>query len=247
MRFDYQSGIFDLGRHRGTPIYLHISFFFAAVILTFPYWHRPHINSLIIAVLVAAVLFGSILVHELAHAEVARRYRIPAARIDINLYGGLVQFRREPWTTKQDALITLAGPLSNIALGAIAFAILWLIQHSGLTAVEESVSRYTPPSITERVLQATAFINFGLGIVNLFPGVPLDGGRLVYLFVENRWGSRAAIRTVGALGLVFASLGVFIFIGSALSGFPIWAPPEFKINWEAFNVRRSPSWYAYAV
>src|ERR1700754_264330 len=106
--FSFNSDTIDLGRWRGVPVYLHFGFLFTAAVLTFPFWSRPHVTSLITAVVVAAVLFGSILMHELAHAEAARRYRIVSDRIDINLYGGLVQFRHAPWSLKQDVIITLA-------------------------------------------------------------------------------------------------------------------------------------------
>lgn len=56
-----------------------------------------------------AIIFASILLYELAHLEMARRYRVPAQRIDIDMLGGLVQFWHLPHTRRQDFAITLAG------------------------------------------------------------------------------------------------------------------------------------------
>ena len=55
-----------------------------------------------------------------------------------------------------------------------------------------------------QLLRATVYVNIGLGVVNLLPGIPLDGGRIVYLLVEQRWHSRTALLTVSSLGLFFA-------------------------------------------
>ena len=63
-------------------------------------------------------------------------------------------------------------------------------------------------------------------MVNLIPAFPLDGGKLVHLVVEERWGPRNATLIVGGLGLVFACVSTLVLIGSAISGFPIWAPPD---------------------
>ena len=85
-------------------------------------------------------------------------------------------------------------------------------------------------------------------VVNLIPAFPLDGGKLVHLVVEERWGPRNATLIVGGLGLVFACVSTLVLIGSAISGFPIWAPPEFNINWRAFQAARHGrgGWDMYA-
>jgi len=73
-------------------------------------------------------------------------------------------------------------------------------------------------------------------VVNLIPAFPLDGGKLVYLVIDRRWGPRVAALIVSALGLAFACASTFVFI--RLAGYPIWAPPAFATNWRAFQSAR---------
>ena len=98
------------------------------------------------------------------------------------------------------------------------------------------------------LLRAAVYVNLGLGGVNLLPGIPLDGGRIVYLLVEQRWHSRTALLTVSSLGLFFATVNIFLLIGTIIAGFPIWAPPTFAANWEAFKAARKgrANWDAVA-
>jgi Zn-dependent protease len=188
-----------------------------------------------------AIVFGSILMHEIAHAAVAWRFGVLADRIDINMFGGLVHFRFLPRTRAQDLAITLAGPLSNLALGLAALAVVLVIPPPApefITVGNQTIPRYVAPGIAQRLLWATAYLNLGLCVVNLIPAFPLDGGKLLHLVVEERWGPNLATLLVSGLGLVFACVSTFMLIGTLLAGFPVWAPPEFGINWRAFQAAR---------
>jgi Zn-dependent protease len=92
IRFSIQDGTVEVAQYQKTLIYLHATFFITAAILAWPFWHTFSLRGLALAVLFIAIIFASILLHELAHLEVARRYRVPARRIDIHMLGGLVQF-----------------------------------------------------------------------------------------------------------------------------------------------------------
>jgi Zn-dependent protease len=72
----------------------------------------------------------------------------------------------------------------------------------------------------------------------LIPAFPLDGGKLVYLVIDKRWGSRVAALIVSALGMAFAGASTLAFFVSMLAGYPIWAPPGFVTNWRAFQSAR---------
>jgi membrane-associated protease RseP (regulator of RpoE activity) len=98
------------------------------------------------------------------------------------------------------------------------------------------------------ILRATAYLNLGLCAVNMLPGIPLDGGKLLYLLVERRFNARTALLTVSSLGVVFAAMTGLLFIGTLLAGCPIWAPPMLRTNWEAFQAARRgrSSWNAVA-
>ena len=243
IRFSYDTGTFEVGRYRGAPIHLSAMFFISALALSFPFWRAVNVRGLVLTVTFIAVFFASILVHELAHAYMAMRYRVRVERIDINMLGGLVHFRGLPHTMRQDFLITAAGPLSNLAVGVVAFMLLLPVMplvHSDPTFGSRAVADYvSQPSMLALVLRATAYLNIGLFAVNLLPGVPLDGGKLVYLLVEERWNRRIALLTVSSLGMVFAVVTGFVMLASLLLGCPIWAPPAFRTNLEAFNAARA--------
>ena len=99
------------------------------------------------------VVFGSILLHELAHAAVGTRCRIPIARIDINWYGGLVHFSR-PYTMGQGWAIAIAGPLANLALAFAAILLLAVLPFPEPTLVYDSA--VPRAAILERLLRASA-------------------------------------------------------------------------------------------
>jgi Zn-dependent protease len=240
--FDMGTGAVEVGRYRGAPVMLSPTFFITAVVLAVPFLRMFSLRGLLLAGFFIAMFFLSILIHELAHAVVATSYRVPVARIEINMAGGLVQFRGWPRTMQQDLLITLAGPISNLALGLVALALLMLVPAATPDTIapdgrflREAVAQ---SSMIAQLLRATAYLNIGLCVVNLLPGIPLDGGKIVYLLVEQRWHSRTALLTVSSLGLFFATVNTFLLIGTIIAGFPIWAPPTFGANWEAFKAAR---------
>jgi Zn-dependent protease len=242
MQFSFDTGRFEVGRYRGAPANLSPTFFITAVVLAIPFLRMVSLRGLVLAGFFIAMFFLSILIHELAHAVMATRYRVQVARIEINMAGGLVHFRGWPRTMQQDLLITLAGPISNLALGLAALALLTLVPAAtpGTLVLDGKLvtAPFTQPSMISQLLWATVYVNIGLGVVNLLPGIPLDGGKIVYLLVEQRWHSRTALLTVSSLGLFFATVNTFLLIGTIIAGCPIWAPPTFSANWEAFQAAR---------
>ena len=242
MRFSYDTGTFEIGRYRGAPIHLCPTFLITAAALSFPFWRAIDLRGLELASIFVAIFFASILIHELAHAVIATRYRVRVERIDINMGGGVVQFRGWPHTMRQEFVITLAGPLSNLALGLAAIALLMQLPapDPGMIVIDGRLvpERFPQFGMLEQLPRATAYLNVGLCVVNLLPGIPLDGGKLVYLLVERRWNTRTALLTVSSLGMVFACINGFLLIGTILAGCPVWAPPAFSTNWEAFKAAR---------
>ena len=248
MNFSYDTGVLSLGRILGVPVYVHGSFILLALGMSYGFWRHGHF---VLAAIFIAMLFLSILIHELAHAVVARRYRAVVNRIDIYFLGGLVEFWGHRRSVAQDCAISLAGPLSNLMLGLVAAGLLMLIPGNvpephivgGLT-----IPAHVPPSMLERALYATAYINIALCVVNLIPAFPLDGGRVVYLLVEQRWGRTFATLLVSSAGLFFASVSLLVLFGTLIAGFPVWSPPMFGENWRAFQAARrgQGGWHAYA-
>lgn len=181
-----------LGRIGGVDVHLDRSWFVIAVITVALYgpilWRLyPELGwiNLVIAFAFAVGLAFSVLVHEVAHAFVGRAAGWPVGRIVLTLMGGHTTFgavRASPGST---ALVSLVGPIANIGLAGIGTALMLLApaQNAG-------------PGWA--LLQLLVFANWILGLFNLLPGLPLDGGRVVEALVWRLTGSESRGTTVAA-------------------------------------------------
>jgi Zn-dependent protease/CBS domain-containing protein len=160
----------------------------------------------------AALLFlASLLAHELAHAVVARRAGLRVEGITFWLFGGVARLAGDAPTAGTDLRIAAVGPLVSLALGGLFGA-----ATAGLRAVDA-------PAITAGATRWLALINVSLGLFNLLPGAPLDGGRVLRAVVWWRTGdryraTRTAARAGRLLGMVLIGLGVLQFLTGGLGG-----------------------------
>jgi Zn-dependent protease len=191
------NGSLTLGRFRGIPIHIHWSVILLGVLFG---------NSLagefgaVAASITLVVFLGSILAHELAHALVARRYGVGTESIQLWALGGVARLTRESPTPRAEAMIAAAGPLTSLGLGAAAIGSAFALDAVG--------TQGTP-------IQALAWlgiINVILGVFNLLPGAPLDGGRIVRAWRWKRHGdryraSREAADAGKAIGWSIAGIG----------------------------------------
>jgi Zn-dependent protease len=128
-----------------------------------------------VAGLLATLLFfGSILVHELAHALMARRAGMHTPEITLFIFGGVARLAAEARDARTEFRIAIVGPLTSFAL-ALLF---W-----GLNQALET----DEPSLLGAVLSYLTWINVAVGIFNLIPGFPLDGGRVLRAFLATVW------------------------------------------------------------
>ncbi|HEX8370147.1 MAG TPA: site-2 protease family protein [Pyrinomonadaceae bacterium] len=128
---------------------------------------------LVLAFISTLVFFASILFHELAHAFTARREGVEVLEIVLHPFGGLARFRREPETPRAEFRIAIAGPFASFLLALAFLLLLWL-------SLSLQTDILTPP------LTMLFFGNMLLAIFNLFPGYPLDGGRVLRAFLWRR-------------------------------------------------------------
>lgn len=154
----------------------------------------------------AAALFGSIVLHELSHALVARRYGVSSRGITLVMLGGRAEVEGELPTPRAEALMAAAGPGANLLIAGLAVAL-----------VEFGRGEW-PPAIVG-VLGFTATANLLLAAVNALPVYPLDGGRVVravlWLITGTLSGAtRIAARLGSGIGIALAVAGV----GAALRG-----------------------------
>jgi Zn-dependent protease len=147
----------------------------------------------IMGVATAMLIFASVLVHELAHSLVALKRGVRVTSIRLLFFGGLSQVASEPRTGRDEFLIALAGPATNIVLGTAFFAIYFYLTFAGLK---------TPST---GIVEVLAFANILVGLFNLVPGLPLDGGRLLRAILWDHWNDvDRATKVVSRLGSAFA-------------------------------------------
>ncbi len=196
-----------LFRLLGIPVYLDFSFLLVLPLLSFLIAHNlplylelfglPQEEGLLearflLGLAAALGLFLSVLLHELGHALAARRFGVETKRITLWLLGGVAQLERIPREPKKELLIALAGPLVSFAL-ALLFRL--LRQEAGALGF---LTHYL------------ALVNLVLGLFNLLPALPLDGGRVYRALLALRHPyARATQKALGVSQAVAFALGLF--------------------------------------
>jgi Zn-dependent protease/CBS domain-containing protein len=164
----------------------------------------------------ALVFLASLLAHELAHSLVAQRRGVRVEGITLWLFGGVSRFSSDTSSPGAQALITFVGPLTSLVLGVLFF----------LAAA--AVGGGAHPGLVPATLNWLGYINIVLGVFNLIPAFPLDGGRLLQSLIWLRSGDRQRATSIAArIGMVFAyllialGLASFLFAGNLVGG--IWS------------------------
>jgi Zn-dependent protease/predicted transcriptional regulator len=209
-----------VGRIFGIDIVINLSWLF---IFAFVAWTLADIGPfrtislspfqrVTLGIITALLFFASVLTHELAHSLVARKRGIPIRQVTLFIFGGVSSLEGEPTTAPVEAWIAFVGPLTSIVLGAIFFVLSLAL---GLT---------TPLGLAAEYL---SFANLILGVFNLLPAFPLDGGRvlhaLVWRWTKNRYRATQIAAGIGRLvAWLFVIYGAFIMLyygmNSAFSG-----------------------------
>lgn len=220
-------GSFPVGRLFGITVRVHWMWLVLVLLLPTLVDGQP-----LAALLGFLVLWGIVLLHELGHSWMAHRFGIRTLDITLWPLGGMARMDHIPEKPKVEFWIAIAGPLVNFALAAVAGVILLIAVLAGATASLEELS-WSPLSLA----WAFVFVNLVMGVFNLLPAFPMDGGRVLrsFLALFTDW-LRAtslavfvgrmfafAMIAVGVLGLFlewqqtlwFPLLGVFIWLAGA--------------------------------
>jgi len=186
----------SLGRWAGIQVRVHVFFLLLAVVALHLAWDDPTGELLIDAVASLAILFVSVLAHELGHCIAARRMGGRADQIMLWPLGGLVSINlsHQP----QEELVTAAaGPLVNLAICLVTLPALILAGVDIRLLLNPLAAPHATDSMTwVYALQLTAWINWLLVLVNLLPAYPLDGGRVLRSVVWQKKGYRTAVVVV---------------------------------------------------
>lgn len=145
----------------------------------------------------ALSLLAAVLLHEGAHAWMARRLGLPVHRIVADLWGGHTAFDGRGMTPGRAAAIAVVGPLANLVLGLAGFALAFALD-----------------GVAGLVAHGLGYVNVLLAVFNLLPGLPLDGGQLVDSLVWRLTGRRSSgLVAAGWCGRVVTIAAVLWFVG----------------------------------
>lgn len=210
---------FRIGRIAGIDILIHWSWF--AIFFLLVWWLAEGFfdreydwttaQAWTASIISALLFFSSVLVHELSHSLVAKRLGLPVPSITLFIFGGVSSLGKEPASAGDEFRVAIVGPLTSFALGGLFAAVagigyLALGGESPITAIS----------------QYLAIINVAVGIFNMLPGFPLDGGRVLRaalwaraenLMKATRWatlGSTAISFGLIAVGVLIVLAGAFI-------------------------------------
>lgn len=171
-------GTLRIGQIAGVDVVVRTSWIFVAVLIAVLVAPRvdevaPGLGALkyVAGLAFAVLLYLAVLLHEASHAIAAVHYGIPVKTISITFLGGMTEMGEEAKTAWQEFVIAVVGPLTSLLVGGAAL---------GLTFV-------APDGLLLLAVQSLAVANLGIGILNLVPGLPLDGGRVLRAAV---WGAR---------------------------------------------------------
>lgn len=162
------------------------------------------------ALIFIAVIFAAVLIHEFGHAAMAAALRIPSKRIVLTFFGGYVQFARPPKEGWHEIAVSAAGPGANLASYVLVASLLPLLAPT-LSPDAGSIALLN-------ALHTFGFISMLLGLFNLLPGFPLDGGHILRAALTYVMPRRAARIATAVTGIIVAA-GIFAY---ALSQGLLW-------------------------
>ncbi|HSM76597.1 MAG TPA: site-2 protease family protein, partial [Bryobacteraceae bacterium] len=204
-----------LGRIFGIEIGIHYSWFIIALLIVFSLaehfrmvnknWGDPVVWGA--AGITALLFFAGLLAHELSHSLTARAFKLPVRRITLFALGGVSVIEKESPSAKAEFLIAIVGPVTSVVIGGV----LW--------GAFQAVGGNPDATPGAAILYWLALINVSLGVFNMLPGFPLDGGRVLRSVI---WGitrsmeraTRLAARVGQGIALVFIVAGIYQFFRS---------------------------------
>lgn len=196
------------GKVFGVELRIHLTFALLLLFVWATESAKAGVPGALRGLALVGILFGSVIVHELGHAVTAMRAGVGVRSIMLLPIGGITlmddESRRIP-NPKRDIRIALAGPFVNIVL-AVFFG-------TGTLLFLPQIDIFTPPFVhSSQLVRSLIWGNLFLGLFNLLPAYPMDGGRVLRAWLSQRMDQLKATRRAVTIGQIFAI--VFIFTGA---------------------------------
>ncbi len=199
----------NLFRIGGIQLAVHFSFFLLLAVNAFDGWAEAGWPGLWWNSALLLIFFGCVVLHELGHCFTAMRYGIRVPRILLLPIGGMAEFDGIPREPRRELLITLAGPAVNFVIAGL----LWLLLPAGGEALVDAAESELPT-----LLESATIImqwNLAMGLFNLLPAFPMDGGRILRAVLALRVNYVRATFFAATTGKVLcvggAAIAVFVF------------------------------------
>lgn len=200
-----------VGRLMGVPVQIHITWFAGFFLLTYIIAQSLYISllsSIAIGSLIVALLYACIIAHECAHAFAARRCGVKTSAIILSAIGGEAVLSRNATCWADELRIASVGPIIN-ALFALVFAMF--------------VPVFAQSILLTNILLFLASSNALLAIINIIPGFPLDGGRVLRAILWGATGNRSKAATIStfvgkAIGAIIAVCGSVLLLTADWNG-----------------------------
>lgn len=223
------NGNLRVGELFGIPFYVNASWFLVLSLITWNYGSGlssafPALTGItpwLLGLVTALLLFSSVLAHELGHSFAAIRQGIKVNSITLFLFGGLAALEKEPKTPSGIFKVAIAGPIVSLALSALLFIVGSALSLSGPTGA---------------IAILLVYINLALGVFNLLPGLPLDGGNVLKAVVwkitgNPHQGTAFASRAGQMIGWVAVGIGIASLLGISMFG-SVWT---LLVGWFLIN------------
>jgi Zn-dependent protease len=182
-----------LGRIFGIPTRIHATFALVLLWIGFATWNEAHSSlAVVFGVGFALAVFACVLLHEFGHALVARRFGIETRRITLLPIGGVAELERSPEDPRAEMWIAAAGPAVNFVIAAI------------LGVVGLGFGIFSGAGLLSVVFSGLLWANVMLGLFNLVPAFPMDGGRMFRAWAAGRYDRVRATQMAAKLGRALA-------------------------------------------
>lgn len=204
-----------IARIYGIDVLMHWSFLVLVLLVVWAEW-ASGLRQVGLWLLWIVAVFGSVLVHEFAHCVVARRRGAVVQDVLLLPIGGVSQMEKIPEAPDDELAIAVVGPLTSLGLGILAVA-------GGLALG----ARMWPPTLfAGSWLARLAWLNFALGVFNLVPALPMDGGRILRAALSRHRDRKEATRLAGEIARFLAVVmivgGILYDVWLALIGVFVW-------------------------
>jgi Zn-dependent protease len=195
----------SIGRLFGVHVRLDVTLFLLAGFFMLNGLSYGGLSGVLRELTFAVLLILSVALHEFGHAAAAAVFRIHTLDVTLTFFGGYARLSAQPRGSLQEAVISFAGPATNLLLGTLLY--FWLAAPDTLFASDQAL------------LQRLAYANIFLGIFNLLPGFPLDGGHITRAILQKFMPRNRARLIVAYGGVVIGFIIVALALQSGDFGF----------------------------